>query len=74
MIDIESLTVPKKKKVAKERQTTLRREEADTVSDTPKLARLQNAMGSQLGTAREYTSLVDMKMPLYLLDVFLRVI
>ena len=70
MIDIESLTVPKKKKVAKERQTTLRREEADT----PKLARLQNAMGSQLGTAREYTSLVDMKMPLYLLDVFLRVI
>ena len=70
MIDIESLTVPKKKKVAKERQTTLRREEADT----PKSARLQNAMGSQLGTAREYTSLVDMKMPLYLLDVFLRVI
>ena len=70
MIDIESLTVPKKKKVAKERQTTLRREEADT----PTLARLQNAMGSQLGTAREYTSLVDMKIPLYLLDVFLRVI
>ena len=70
MIDIESLTVPKKKKVAKERQITLRREEADT----PKLARLQNAMGSQLGTAREYTSLVDIKMPLYLLDVFLRVI
>ena len=70
MIDIESLTVPKKKKVAKERQTTLRREKGDT----PKLARLQNAMGSQLGTAREYTSLVDMKMPLYLLDVFLRVI